>query len=80
MTAVKTSYEVITVTGEGLTLSRLVWNRFHQPVPGLVEKIMDLNTNIADFGEYMPVGFEITVPIEPSLSDVAPVERIALWD
>ena len=72
--------EKITITGEGMTLSKLVWNRFHEPKPGLVEWIMDVNPNIAKHGEYLPVGLSVMMPIEETPSDEAVIETVSLWD
>lgn len=57
--------ETVTVEGEELTVSLIVWRRFHRPMPGLVEQIYDTNPGLADLGQYLPVGtqFEMQIPI-----------------
>jgi len=79
-TSAQFSMEKIKITGEGMTLSRLVWNRFHQPKPGLVERIMDVNPRIVDQGEYLPPGLEVIVPVEQTPDDEQVVETVSLWD
>jgi hypothetical protein len=44
------SIEKVVVTGAGLTTSRLIWNRFQRPMPGLLGGIYDLNPGLADAG------------------------------
>lgn len=71
------TFETYTVESEGITVSRLVWNRFMRPMRGLVERVLDINPGIADF-ETLPVGMAVTLPI-PSMKE--PIrEPIALWD
>jgi phage tail protein X len=70
--------ERITVMGDDLTVSLIVWRRFHRPMPGLVEQVLDLNPGLADAGHYLPLGtiFYLPIPIprkEPIL------EPIKLW-
>lgn len=71
--------ETITVTQEGTTLSLLLWRRFGRPMPGLHERVLDMNVGLADLGAEIPVGTVVQVPIEtPS----APRLRrpVRLWD
>ena len=70
--------ERVTIEGDGITLSLLVWRRFRRPMPGLVEKILDRNPGLAALREYLPVGtaLDLTVPTprEPQL-----LEPLRLW-
>lgn len=70
--------ERITVEGDAITLSLLVWRRFRRPMPGLVETILDRNAGLASLGPVLPVGtaFDLPVPTprEPQLLD-----PIRLW-
>jgi phage tail protein X len=70
--------ETVTVEGEGLTVSLIVWRRFHRSMPGLVEQIHDINPGLADLGETLPVGtaFEMPIPI-PRAQQV--LDPIRLW-
>lgn len=70
--------EEVTVEGEGLTLSLIVWRRFHRPMPGLVEKIVDRNPGLAELGPILPVGTRFDMPISaPEEDPVLPAIR--LW-
>ena len=70
--------EEVTVEGEGLTLSLIVWRRFHRPMPKLVEKIVDRNPGLAELGPILPVGTRFDMPIPaPEQDPVLPAIR--LW-
>lgn len=70
--------ETVTVEGDGLTVSVIVWRRFKRPMPGLVEAIYDLNPGLADLGQTLPVGtsFDMSIPI-PREQQV--LDQIRLW-
>ncbi|MCI5078699.1 tail protein X [Oricola sp.] len=70
--------ERVTVGGDGLTLSLIVWRRFHRPMPGLVEQILDLNPGLADHGQTLPVGlaFDMPIPIPRKQQFLDPIR---LW-
>lgn len=70
--------ETVTVEGEFLTVSLIVWRRFHRPMPGLVEQIYDVNPGLADLGQFLPVGtvFGMPIPIPRSKQHLDPVR---LW-
>lgn len=70
--------EKITVTRMYLTTSRLVWNRFKKPMPGLIERVYDINQGLADAGDFLPVGAVVLVPIPmpKAYEDVTPIR---LW-
>jgi phage tail protein X len=70
--------ETVTVEGDDLTLSLIVWRRFKRPMPGLVEAILDLNQDLADLGRILPVGtvFEMPVPVPRARTLLDPIR---LW-
>ena len=71
--------ERIEVTGAGLTVSRLIWNRFKAPSPETLGKIYDLNPGLADMGTHIPIGTTVLMPV-PDSSDDTVVEHITLWN
>lgn len=76
-----TIYETYTVETEGLTLSTMVWRRFRRPMFGMVERILELNYNLAEKGIFLPIGTKVTIPIDaPTAGQVRVVETIQLWD
>ena len=70
--------ETITVSGEMLTVSLLVWRRFRQPMPGLVEQIYALNPELAEHGAFLTPGTSFQMPI-PIPRPVTRAASIKLW-
>ena len=70
--------ETITVEGEGLTVPLLVWRRFRRPMPGLAERILEMNPGIADLGAFLPVGTKILMPI-PTQRPAPLIKTVRLW-
>jgi len=70
--------ETVTVEGDDLTLSLIVWRRFKRPMPGLVEAILDLNQDLGELGAILPVGtvFEMPVPVPRERTLLDPIR---LW-
>jgi phage tail protein X len=71
-------YERITVMGEDLTVSLIVWRRFKRPMPGLVEQTFDYNQGLADLGHYLPLGTTFLLPI-PVPRPTTILDPIKLW-
>lgn len=73
-----TMTQTVTVEGDALTVSLIVWRRFKRPMPGLVETILDANPGLADLGPILPLGtvFEMPVPIA---RDHQVLDPIRLW-
>jgi phage tail protein X len=59
--------EPVTVEGEFLTVSLIVWRRFRRPNPGL-----------ADLGAFLPVGTTFDMPV-PTPREPAILDPIRLW-
>ena len=70
--------ETVTVEGDGLTVSVIVWRRFKRSMPGLVEAIYDLNPGLADLGQTLPVGTNFVMPI-PIPREQQVLDPIRLW-
>lgn len=71
--------EIVTVTGEGLTLSRLIWRRFKTRNVGYLEKVLDINPGIAA-APFLPVGAEIVLPVSEDIIKPDRVQAVRLWD
>ena len=70
--------ERVTVSGEFITLSLIVWRRFHRPMPDLIEQILALNPGLAERGPYLPVGTTFDMPV-PAPREPAILEPVKLW-
>ena len=70
--------ETVTVEGDALTISLIVWRRFKRPMPNMVDAILDANPGLADLGPILPLGtiFEMSVPVP---RDNQVLDPIRLW-
>lgn len=74
------STETITVEADQLTVDHLVWRRFRQNLPGLVEQVLALNPGLAQLGPYLPRGAKVVVPILQPAETRPAAKVITLWD
>ena len=70
--------ERLTVEGDGITVSLLVWRRFRRPMPGLVEAILERNPGLAGLGPILPVGTVLEIPV-PTPRAPQLLDPIRLW-
>ncbi len=71
--------EKVTVAGDRITASLLIWRRFKRPMPGLVERLYEINPRLALAGVYLPLGAVVSIPI-PAPRKEPDVTPIRLWD
>lgn len=72
--------EKVVVRGDGITLPLLIWRRFRKPMPGLVERTLDINPGLAARGIFLDPGTEVLIPIvEDVETSSEPAARIRLW-
>jgi phage tail protein X len=70
--------EPVTVEGEFITVSLIVWRRFKRAMPSLVEQILDLNPGLGALGPFLPVGTTFEIPV-PTPREPAMLEPVKLW-
>lgn len=70
--------EEVTIQGEGITLSLLIWRRFRSPMPGLVERTLDINPGLAALGPFIPLGTVVRLPV-PAPRKKREVTPVRLW-
>lgn len=70
--------EIITVIGDDITVSVLVWRRYRRPMPGMAEAILAANPGLAGLGVHIPVGTRVVIPAASAA--VTPVSAITLYD
>jgi len=70
--------EIVTVAGDGLTVSLIAWRRFRRPMPDLVSEIYNINPGLAEHGQTLPAGitFEMPIPIPREQQFLDPIR---LW-
>lgn len=71
--------KTITVAGEDITLSLLVWRFLKIKPEGYVERVLDMNPGIADIGQFLVVGSRVVLPLDYE-SQAATQPVITLWD
>ncbi len=71
--------EEITVSGDGITLSRLIWRRFRRAVPGLAEATLDANPGLSSLGPILPIGTVVRLPIPQEENDTPQLDAIRLF-
>jgi phage tail protein X len=59
-----TVFETVTIAGEDLTVSKIIWRRFKRDMPGLAERVYDGNYGLADLGPILPLGTVFKLPID----------------
>lgn len=77
-------YELVTVAGEYIAADVLVWRRYRQRAPGILEALLDANPDLAKLHRYspfLPVGTEVRIPIDSDLLSgrPQPVEFIKIY-
>lgn len=72
--------QVVTVSAEGLTLSRVLWQFLKRQPEGYIEKVLDANPGLAGAGYFLPVGTVVIFPLDdiPAAQKERPLIR--LWD
>lgn len=70
--------ERVTIEGDGITVSLLVWRRFRRPMPGLLEQILDRNPGLAGAGVELPIGMVVDIPV-PTPREPQLLDPIRLW-
>lgn len=68
-----------TVLIEGLTLSQVIWKKFQRQPKGYLEAVLELNPGLADH-TFVPVGTEITFPLDTLRDTSGAPAVIRLWD
>lgn len=64
---------------EGYTVAGLVWKKFRLQPVGFVEKVLAMNPGLADL-EFVPVGFEISFPLDEIGKKPTDTKIVRLWD
>jgi phage tail protein X len=65
-----TSYDMITVEGDFITVDLIVWRRYKTPAYGIVERLLDDNPHLAKLHKlspFLPIGTQIRIPIDPDI-------------
>ncbi len=77
------SYDLVTVQSEYMTVDLLVWRRYRNRAPGIVEATLDCNPHLASLHKtspFLPVGTPVRIPIDLNILRGSPrPATITLW-
>lgn len=77
-------YELYMIQSEYITADMLIWRRYMQRAPGMVEALVDANPQLAFVHRttpFIPPGVYVRVPIDPDLliGKLATLSTDSLW-
>jgi phage tail protein X len=78
------SFDLVTVTSDYVTADLILWRRYRNRAPGMIEKLLDLNPHLAKchrYSPFLPVGTQIRIPIDYYVMSGAPQVKssVVLW-
>jgi phage tail protein X len=78
------SYDLVTVGSDYVTVDLILWRRYRNRSPGMVERLLDDNPHLAKchcFSPFLPVGTQVRVPIDYDIMSGVPQvkETVVLW-
>jgi phage tail protein X len=65
------------ITSDGDTADLIAWKYYGSVAPSVVEKLLDANTGLADYGPVLPAGVSIALP---EIDVAAKTQGVKLWD
>jgi phage tail protein X len=71
--------EVFEVRGDRMTVDLLLWQRYRRDTKDLLERVLDMNPGLADYGAFIPDGVKVYVPIDKPKSQPV-LKLVKLWD
>lgn len=71
---------VVTVRARGITLERLVFKVAGGWVPGLVERTLEANPDLAHLSDELPLGTRISIPLPTEEERARTVKPVRLVD
>ena len=72
-------FETVEVSGDGMMLDAILWQRFRRPTPALLEKVLDINPGLAALGPMLPHGTVINIPVQRQ-AKAPTLAPVSLWD
>lgn len=67
------------VMREGLTAAQVIWIKFRRQPKGFLEKVIALNPVLAE-SDFVPLGTEISFPVEELAAADEAKDVVRLWD
>jgi len=78
------SYDLVTVSGDNVTADLILWRRYRNRAPGMVERLLDDNPHLAKCHQtspFLPVGTQVRIPIDYEVLSGTPQRKntVVLW-
>jgi phage tail protein X len=79
-----TSYDLVTVGSDYITADIILWRRYRNRAPGMIERLLDDNPHLAKahrYSPFLPVGTQVRIPIDYEVLAGTPQVKstIVLW-
>jgi phage tail protein X len=79
-----TSYDLVTVGSAFVTVDLIVWRRYRNRAPGIIERTLDDNPHLAKshrYSPFLPIGTQVRVPIDTEILKGSPQLKgtVVLW-
>ena len=79
-----TSYDLVTVGSDYITADLILWRRYRNRAPGLIERLLDDNPHLAkchNTSPFLPVGTQVRIPIDFEILSGTPQRKntVVLW-
>jgi phage tail protein X len=79
-----TSYDLVTVQADRITVDLIVWRRYRNRAPGVIERLLDDNPHLAKahrYSPFLPIGTQVRIPIDFGILSGAPKIKstVVLW-
>lgn len=78
------SYDLVTVGSDYISADLILWRRYRNRAPGMIEKMLDDNPHLAKahrYSPFLPVGTQLRIPIDFDILSGAPQKKntVVLW-
>lgn len=79
-----TSYDLVTVGSDYITADTILWRRYRNRSPGMIERLLDDNPHLAKahrYSPFLPVNTQVRIPIDYEILSGSPQKKnsIVLW-
>lgn len=78
------SYDLVTVGSDFISADLILWRRYRNRAPGMIERLLDDNPHLAKahrYSPFLPVNTQVRIPIDYGILSGAPqrANTVVLW-
>jgi len=79
-----TSYDLVTVGSDYTSADLILWRRYRNRAPGMIERLLDDNPHLAKchrYSPFLPIGTQVRIPIDYNILSGQPLQAntVVLW-